>query len=1105
MTTNGNYTNQAFAGMNGTTSHNVHLLQKDKGFTFYSFFHPYTTEFIKRLNKGGVPALMATDTDLSLNDNGDVFKDDYDPTNLVTKSAENPRPKVNIDFDYDRGAYSLYNWELFFHAPLYIATRLSKNGKYAEAMKWFHYIFNPTTNEKPDSNNPNAHYWQVLPFKTTPVERIEEFFKALQANPSASNDGDPKIAEWREHPFKPHLIARGRPLAYMKNVIFKYVENCTSWGDELFRRDTIESINEATQLYIIAAHILGRLPQLIPKRGTIKAETYASLRQKLDDFSNAAVQLENLFPFSSAIPYSGESPSGTLLGFGETLYFGIPHNETMRKYWDTVADRLFKIRHCMNIEGVERKLALFEPPIDPAMLVAAAAKGLSLSEILGDMNSPAPFYRFNYLTQKATELCAEVKALGNALLSTIEKRDAEELALIRAQNETGILSMITAIKERQVLETKAAKQGLEKSRIGIKKRMEHYLKLLADNEFVIPEYSQLAGKLASDSALPETIIEDKVIGVDVSIIEEGGVKLISTEKLELDESKSAHDTQKDVSQIENIGNTLHLIPDFMAAAEPFGCGAAVKFGGTFLGLAMDSWARSVQQKATDQSFRAGRASKMATFTRRDQEFVFHFNTAKNEMIQIDKQIAGAEIRTQIAEIELANHQQQIANSVQVEEYMKNKFSNQELYQWMKEQLFFVYKQSYQLAYDMAKKAEKAYRFELGITDTNFIQYGYWDSSYQGLVSGEQLHLAIKQMEKAYIEANRREFELTKSISLAILNPLLLLQLKQTGSCEIDLPEELFDLDYPGHYFRRVKSVSLSIPCVAGPHTTINSTLRLLNNSIRINTFLGENGQYEHNNEEGIPIDDLRFMENNIPFKAIATSSAQNDSGVFELNFRDERFLPFEGSGAISKWKIELNGKYVLPEENKITDFSQFDYNSISDVIIHLRYTAREDAGKFRANAIEHLNDYFTHELEKAPQPFMRLFSLRHDFPDAFHQLLNLPGNIQNTEIQISKNHFPIIFNNRTITANKTQVFIRPKSGQTITAPTFFNITIGDEQASASDWIGVFNTDMIKSTFHLGEVDPVQLLTITAGDPNGNEGLQKEEVDDVLIYFEFFSD
>jgi hypothetical protein len=58
-------------------------------------------------------------------------------------------------------------------------------------------------------------------------------------------------------------------------------------------------------------------------------------------------------------------------------------------------------------------------------------------------------------------------------------------------------------------------------------------------------------------------------------------------------------------------------------------------------------------------------------------------------------------------------------------------------------------------------------------------------------------------------------------------------------------------------------------------------------------------------------------------QSIATSNAQNDSGMFELNFRDERYLPFEGAGAISTWRLEL------PAE-----FRVFDDATIPDVILH---------------------------------------------------------------------------------------------------------------------------------------------------------------------------
>jgi hypothetical protein len=49
----------------------------------------------------------------------------------------------------------------------------------------------------------------------------------------------------------------------------------------------------------------------------------------------------------------------------------------------------------------------------------------------------------------------------------------------------------------------------------------------------------------------------------------------------------------------------------------------------------------------------------------------------------------------------------------------------------------------------------------------------------------------------------------------------------------------------------------------------------------------------------------RFVEINIPVRAITASGAQNGSGVFELSFRDGRHLPFEGAGAISEWSLEL--------------------------------------------------------------------------------------------------------------------------------------------------------------------------------------------------------
>ena len=107
----------------------------------------------------------------------------------------------------------------------------------------------------------------------------------------------------------------------------------------------------------------------------------------------------------------------------------------------------------------------------------------------------------------------------------------------------------------------------------------------------------------------------------------------------------------------------------------------------------------------------------------------------------------------MAEKELKNHQQQIENTKEVELFLKDKFTNQEVVPVDEGAAFFRLQAELQPGLRMAKKAEKAYKYELGTETTNFIQYGYWDNSRQGLVSGEKLQLALRQLEKSYLEEN----------------------------------------------------------------------------------------------------------------------------------------------------------------------------------------------------------------------------------------------------------------------------------------------------------------------------------------------------------------
>jgi hypothetical protein len=378
--------------------------------------------------------------------------------------VQRPYPVKNVDFAFN-GAYSLYNWELFFHAPLLVAIHLSQNQKFQDAQKWFHFIFNPTDN----SVGPTPErFWKVLPFQYTDVKMIESILvnlSTIQDRPLYDQTVS-SINNWKDHPFQPFAVAKYRPTALMLKTVMAYLDNLIAWGDSLFQQYTIETINEATQLYVMAANILGPKPQAVPKKGTVKPLTYNDLRGKLDPFGNALVDMEVDIPFDVApMPGPSSSPEGAeiLASIGQTLYFCIPRNDKLLKYWDTVADRLFKIHNSLNLQGVFQRLPLYDPPIDPALLVRAAAAGLDVSAVVNGLNQPLPLVRFQLLVSKAAEICQEVKSLGANLLSAIEKQDNEALSLLRAQHESAILGLAETVKYSQWQETIKARQGLEQS------------------------------------------------------------------------------------------------------------------------------------------------------------------------------------------------------------------------------------------------------------------------------------------------------------------------------------------------------------------------------------------------------------------------------------------------------------------------------------------------------------------------------------------------------------------------------------------------------------------------------------------------------------------
>lgn len=935
------------------------IFSTTREYRFVNFHHPYLCDFVKTLSRGGIPALLSLKTQKPA-----VVQsfDDYMPEARVLKAY----PVDEVEFQ-SGGAYEIYNWELFFHIPLMIADRLSKNQRFAEAQRWFHFIFDPTGSS---GGEIPQRYWLTKPFhnrlsKDYETESVKTIENMIANGPS--DELKAAVETWRSNPFSPHAIARLRTTAYQKTVVMKYIDNLIAWGDQLFRRETLESINEATQLYVLAAEILGRRPEVIQRNLKPGVETFNSLEPRLKPggLGNVLEQIELLVgdpgegsstPDSSLAP---DPPSDKM------LYFCVPENYNLLAYWKTVGDRLFKIRHCMNIEGQVRQLPLFEPPIDPALLVRARAAGLSIGEVLSDIDVSLPNYRFSVMAQKANELVAEVRNLGAALLSALEKRDAEALSNLRSGQELRLLQAVRDVRVKQIDEAKTNIAALQKSHEMAEARKDYY----ESREFI----SALETIALTISNLAQIPLGAKATSEALSVV-------------------------------------VNLIPDAKAGA-PTSLG--VTLGGSNIGSSEAAHGRWMETLAMLLNIGSLSVGRMAEYTRRQDEWSLQANLATKELKQVDQQLTAAEIRLAVAQQELSNHDRQIENARDVDQFLRDKFTNQDLYQFMVGQVSGLYFQSYQLAYDLSKRAERCMQHELGLKygETSFIRFGYWDSLKKGLLAGDHLAYDLKRLEIAYLDGNIREYELTKHVSLVSLDPEQFLALKETGACEFEIPEWLFDLDTPGHYRRRIKMVSVTIPCVTGPYTSVHCKIQLLNNSFRQNADLAE-GYDRRPADDTNGLDD-RFIDDRNVLEAIVTSTGQNDAGLFEPGMRDERYLPFEGAGAISRWRLELP-----------TQFKTFDYNTISDVILHLRYTARDGGNELSSGAAAAA----TNLLGAAnTRPLFRVFSLRNEFPSEWHRFVSSPPSTSGPNVMtvdLASTRFPYFVQGREINISEATVFER---------------------------------------------------------------------------------
>ncbi|PMD58002.1 uncharacterized protein K444DRAFT_664882 [Hyaloscypha bicolor E] len=590
-------------------------------------------------------------------------------------------------------------------------------------------------------------------------------------------------------------------------------------------------------------------------------------------------------------------------------------------------------------------------------------------------------YRFLSLLPRALDLAGYVRTLGGDLLQAFEKGDAEYLASLQSTHEQQITTLSLEMKKNQFRESDWDMQSLQTALSGALTRFTYYQNLIHN------------GPIANENGFTAST------ALALALKTASGVSLA-------------------------VAEALTLIPDEFTGDA--GIAGPLVFsritGGSSLSSEFNTAANILSGVSEMANTTANLCFVESGWDRRLEEWNNQVDTITLEIRQLEQQKLAADRRKAISQRDLNITQRQIEHSAEVQDFMRDKTASLDLYIFLQQETAILYRQAYDLAIKASLEAQQMFYYERHDSYRDFVPLSTWSNLQEGLLAGERLELALHTMERAYMEKNYREQEVAKQISLNMQFPAAFLLLKTTGKCEIDIPEWMFDLDYPGQYMRRIRNVSLTIPCVIGPYTGIHCRLELLSSRIRVHPSLplstkkcspdctGKDCAYDIQSPS-----DARFVQQFGAYESIATSTGQSDTGLFEINFNDARYLPFEFSGAVSRWRIEL------PAQN-----NQFNLGTLTDVVMTLNYTSRDGGEDLRVAANEAAQ-------RRLPGNGWSFFDVKYQFPDAWnllHQTLRKKqkhggkGGESVLQLQFNRNMFPFLNGQREICIVRVQVLIR---------------------------------------------------------------------------------
>ncbi|WP_161550377.1 neuraminidase-like domain-containing protein [Pseudomonas sp. Q1] len=691
---------------------------------------------------------------------------------------------------------------------------------------------------------------------------------------------------WNDAPlesYDPDAVAQNDPMHYKLNAFMRLLDIIIGRGDSAYRKLERDTLAEAKVWYGRALSLLGEAPWIAPNGGWGAPS--------LGEAAAESVQMARLDALSALLDGTqrlAEEPERVA-----NHLFSPEANTLMLGYWETLRLRLYNLRNNLTIDGQSLSLPLYATPADPkALLSAAVAAATGANSGLPTINLSV--LRFMPLLESARMMAGQLIQFGSTMQQILERQDAEALQELLNTQGVEMATSGLALQKHTLEELAAERETLTKSLATATQRRDHYRKLYEEN--INSREEQALTAITGGAQL--------ALGAKISFATGAAIAA--------------------VPNIFGLANGGHR-PDQIANAVGFGL-----------------------QLAGDMAIANGnRVNQEEQYRRRRQEWDIQRAMAQGEMSTIEAQLETLAVRATSVRMQIAHGEMQQAQAKAQLVLLQSKYSGKAMYSWLRSQLASIFYQYYDLTASRCLMAQESLRWELNDPSINHLRTGTWSGAWAGLMSGEGLMLNLAQMENTWLKYQKRELEITRTVSLAeflkdrletdgessrplTLNEAIQYLLDTPAAEEIGGPDgkielngnklaihfDLVKLGIESDYEtgttgqRRVRSIAVTLPALLGPYQDIRATLFTTNADLPPGC-----------NE-------------------LAVSHAMADSGQFSPDVSDGRWLPFEGlslqSDSTPTIPMTLSFEAVGPELKQGALL-----RSLTDAVLHVRYTLRK--------------------------------------------------------------------------------------------------------------------------------------------------------------------